>query len=104
MRDCLLPAEPLPAEVDGNLLDQGRGLAPAWQSQGRAQSHSAPQTQTTRHAAANVREALAGATANAVERGDKISSLADSSRRLADNADQFLDLAKQLNAQQNRWF
>ncbi|CAE7808368.1 PAC1 [Symbiodinium sp. CCMP2456] len=104
MRDCLLPAEPLPAEVDGNLLDQGRGLAPAWQSQGRSQSQSAPQTQTTRNAAANVREALAGATANAVERGDKISSLADSSRRLADNADQFLDLAKQLNAKQNRWF
>ena len=104
MRDCLLPAEPLPAEVDGNLLDQGRGLAPAWQSQGRSQPQRAPQTQTTRRAAADVREALAGATATAVERGDKISSLADSSRRLADNADQFLDLAKQLNAQQNRWF
>ncbi|CAE7369710.1 PAC1 [Symbiodinium natans] len=117
LRECALPADPLPAEVDGRRLDQGRGLVSAWQSQtsqgvpgpfgpagpsGRqsARSETAPQ----QRAAAGVREALAGATANAIERGDKMSSLADSSRRLADNADQFLDLAKQLNAQQNRWF
>ena len=105
LRECALPSEPLPAEVDGNRVDQGKGLAPAWQTQAGPQStppRSAPQS--TRRAAAGVQEALAGATAGAVERGDKISSLADSSRRLADNADQFLDLAKQLNSQQNRWF
>ena len=105
LRECALPADPLPAEVDGNRVDNGRGLVPAWQTQARPQSApEQPATQRTRHAAAGVREALAGATASAVERGEKISSLANNSRRLAENADQFLDLAKQLNSQQNRWF
>jgi hypothetical protein len=47
---------------------------------------------------------LAETTNRALERGEKISSLANRSQRMAEDADEFLGLAKQLNARQNRWF
>eukprot|EP00931_Biecheleriopsis_adriatica_P056156 TRINITY_DN33279_c0_g1_i1.p1 TRINITY_DN33279_c0_g1~~TRINITY_DN33279_c0_g1_i1.p1 ORF type:complete len:1382 (-),score=287.48 TRINITY_DN33279_c0_g1_i1:47-4192(-) len=107
LRECAAPSQALPAEVDAARLDRSRGLGPAWRdpkAQRPPPPPPPPPAQQRASAVASVGDALAGASSRAVERGDKLKSLAGNSQKLSDDAGKFLDLAKQLNAQQNRWF
>ena len=108
LRSCVSSC---PSDLDGDRLDRSRGLTaaaakvqprpPAAGSSAGASSRARP---TAGAGAAGVMDQLAETTNRALERGEKISSLANRSQRMAENADEFLGLAKQLNARQNRWF
>ena len=110
LRSCVSSC---PSDLDGDRLDRSRGLtaAAAKVQPGPPAAASAGAAASSRGArpagaagAAGVMDQLAETTQRAVERGEKISSLANRSQRMAEDADEFLGLAKQLNAQQNRWF
>lgn len=109
LRSCVSSCPP---ELDGERLDRSRGLEPAAKVHRPApppppasSSSSAPPPAPSRGATAGrVVDEMAETTRRAVERGEKISSLANRSQRMAQDADEFLDLAKQINARQNRWF
>ena len=92
LRSCVSSC---PSDLDGDRLDRSRGSAGASSSRARP---------TAGAGAAGVMDQLAETTNRALERGEKISSLANRSQRMPENADEFLGLAKQLNARQNRWF
>jgi len=103
LRSCVSSC---PSDLDGDRLDRSRGLTaaaatPAAGSSAGASSRARP---TAGAGAAGVMDQLAETTNRALERGEKISSLANRSQRMAEDADEFLGLAKQLNARQNRWF
>ncbi|CAJ1373036.1 unnamed protein product [Effrenium voratum] len=103
LRACTVSTAP-PAEVDAERLDRGRGLTPAWRDLRKKPPPPPAPLDRPAAQAAGVRETLNATSALAAERGDKINGLASRSQRMAEDADQFLDLAKQLNARQNRWF
>ena len=107
LRSCVSSC---PSDLDGDRLDRSRGLtAAAAKVQPRppaaaSSASGAASSRGARPTAAGVMDQLAETTHRALERGEKISSLANRSQRMAEDADEFLGLAKQLNAQQNRWF
>eukprot|EP00435_Cladocopium_sp_Y103_P066023 s768_g28.t1 len=106
LRSCVSSC---PSDLDGDRLDRSRGLtAAAAKLQPRppppagSSGTSAAASSSRRPTAAGVMDQLAETTNRALERGEKISSLANRSQRMAEDADEFLGLAKQLNARQNR--
>lgn len=106
LRSCVSSC---PSDLDGDRLDRSRGLtAAAAKVQPRPATGSSAGASSSRArptaGAAGVMDQLAETTNRALERGEKISSLANRSQRMAEDADEFLGLAKQLNARQNRWF
>lgn len=114
LRSCVSSC---PSDLDGDRLDRSRGLQSAASKfnsrpppppPAAAASSSAPAAPASRGsragAVAGLRDELAETTNRALERGEKMSNLANRSQRMADDADQFHALAKQLNARQNRWF
>jgi len=111
LRECVAPsagggnAAPLPREVDSARIDQGRGLPPAWRDPtATVQPARAPGVAAS-SAASSARAEIAQAHSKALERGEKLGDIADKSQKLADDSANFLQMAKQLNAQQSsRWF
>lgn len=109
LRSCVSSC---PSDRDGDRLDRSRGLTAAASkvqprppaAGGSAGASSSRARPTAGTGAAGVMDQLAETTNRALERGEKISSLANRSQRMAEDADEFLGLAKQLNARQNRWF
>merc|ERR1719362_2266031 len=111
LRSCTT-AQGLPPEIDAARLDDSRGLQPAWQP-----LHAARECGAIPKQAAGSRDSRGGsfttgtqaamneANQRAQERGEKLANPGAKTQKMADDASNFLNLTKQLNAQQQRsWF
>jgi len=111
LRSCTT-AQGLPPDIDAARLDSSRGLPPAWQP-----LHAARECGAIPKQAAGSRDSRGGsfttgtqaamneANQRAQERGEKLANLGAKTQKMADDASNFLNLTKQLNAQQQRsWF
>jgi len=108
LRECVAPppgsAHALPGDVDAARVDNARGLPPAFSDPSFRPPPPPPRAAASAKAASGVRAELDQATQRLGERGDKLGELADKSQRLEQDANKFLDLAKQLNQRQSSWF